>query len=256
MATSYHIKVRYEATTPPRLIIELDDLVLAPDTSPIHSGVWDFEGIDERVAEGWCPSIKFDLDQDPQQYSGPFTNLCATHAAVLGCGLNGARSKYAYRAVLEPPIGSGGAIFSEKAWLDSRQIAEAKAAVIRVSLDPTTEGLLRVEPEEVTLVDGQSILWEVVEAPQDIPQWYPRLAFSTAPPAPAGTNSHFGPFASLDVRDNTVLGSAYRSEEGPYGYRFQMVSVEDETVLFESSPDPTIDKEGDPSEGGDIEPGG
>jgi hypothetical protein len=244
MANDFQIIVTYDATTT-RLTVESEKLTLPADTSPIHSLVWFFDGVEPMVAAGWLPGIEFaSEDEKTTRYAGPFTNLCCTSSSVIACGNVGQSDTYRYRAVLKPAAGSGlQEIRSEPAHLDN-QVKEPTAAAIQVRRHPDHENLLQVSPQDVTLVTGQSILWEVDEELRDIPDWYPRLVFVDGP---VGMNSHCGPFASLDTRDQGILGAG-SSGQGPtlYNYVFQMVNLEDNTVRFESSPDPTIDDEGDP----------
>lgn len=250
MADCYHITVKYDATDG---ILKIEPtkkrgLILAANTSPVHSLVWNFEGIEGLVAAGWSPGIKFVLapqDELPQ-YSGPFINLTRTTSSVIASGNTGQVGKYAYSAILKPPPKSiSPDIESTRAHLYN-EVPERTLAVVKVTVP--AEGLLQVEPEDVAFTFGQSILWEVVNERQERGKWYPRLIFVDGP---SGMNAHFGPFTSMDTRDGAILASGSAQQgQGKYKYLFQMVSVESGEVQFESSPDPTVDDEGDPTGGG------
>ena len=252
MAKSYTITAKYDATDGSLKIepARRADLTLAPDTSPIHSVRWGFEGIDGLVAAGWAPSIRFVLGPKKKvpPYSGPFINLTRTTSAVIASGNTGKGGTYRYFAVLKPPVDSElSEIRSTEARLFN-QVTELTPAVIKVWQPRGKKGLLRVEPEAVTCTPGQSILWEVIEETANIGEWYPRLVFVDGPD---GTNSHLGPFTSLDTRDKGILASGSTGRHGRYNYVFQMISVEDERVRFKSSTDPTVDDMGDPPDEGD-----
>ncbi len=246
MSENHLVEVKLVETPSPRLIIVPAEITLGSDTSPIYSLLWNFLGADSWVADGWIAGIRFELDDGSAtpSYSGPFTNLCSTGSTVIACGNNGGPGSYRYRAVLEPPPGLGEKpIISGAAALDN-EISEVRSGTIRVQPNPARPQELLVSPQDVSLVAGQCLLWEVLEAPADIPAWHPRLDFDGGP---EGMNPYFGPFTSLDIRNTSILGSGGASgEPRKYSYRFQMISVEDGSLLFESSPDPTIDDEGDP----------
>jgi len=253
MARSYSITVRYNPTTG-SLTIEparQSELILAANTPPIHSLCWSFLGVAGLVAAGWAPAIRFKLEpgEVEPRYCGPFTNLTCTTSSVIASGNTGKGGKYTYRAILQPPVGSALAeIRTARACLFN-QVPQPTVAVVRVSVPAGGVGPLQVEPQAVTYTSGQSILWQVDEAAfEDIGQWYPRLVFEDRP---GSVNSHFGPFASLDTRDRSILASGSSGgPAGPYGYRFQIVGFEDGKVHVESSPDPTVDDEGDPPDEG------
>ncbi|MEM7354285.1 MAG: hypothetical protein AAF657_26000 [Acidobacteriota bacterium] len=253
MARSYQITVEYDPTSGSLKIdpASRSDLTLAPDTSPIHALRWSFQGVDGLVAAGWVPTIRFEHSPDKSvpEYSGPFINLTRTTSSVIASGIRGETGTYRYRAMLEPPIASKlPAIRSSGARLFS-QVTEPTPAVIKVWRSAEDSKLLLVEPEAVTCATGQTVLWKVIESEEEVRQWYPRLVFADGP---AGTSSHFGPFTSLDTRGDGILASGSAGHPGQYNYAFQMVSVEDGEVLFESSDDPTVDDQGDPPNvGGD-----
>jgi hypothetical protein len=242
MASDYKIKVTYSDG---QLTIEDPrDLELNEDTPTIHSAVWNFEGIDDLAAT-YHPGLEFEgpssvTEQGTKLYSGPFIDLGHTPTSIIACGNNGKPGRFSYRAILEDPK-SGSIIRSANQGKITNQVKGEKPAIIKVFFVSEKEPL-RVEPETVTLTSGQSLLWEVVEKPEDIAEWYPRLLFEEG-------NPYFGPFGTVTTRDKTILGtgSGSGSEPASYGYRFQMVSVEDGQVLFASSPDPIVDDEGDPT---------
>lgn len=253
MTDCYKITVKYNATDGTLTIDPAcqRELTLAADTSPIHSLVWKFEGIEGLVAAGWAPAIRFELAPEDKipRYSGPFINLTRTTSSVVASGNTGQRGKYTYSAILKPPIGS----LQPPTEIALREIRSAHAhlfnkvpertlAVVKVTIPKT--GLLQVEPENVTCTTGQSILWEVVNASEEFGMWYPRLLFIDGP---TGMNSHLGPFTSLDTRNQGILASGSAGQPGKYKYLFQMVSVESGEVRFQSSPDPIVDDEGDPT---------
>ncbi len=248
MHTDHHILVTFESQPSPRLLLDerKSEHTLTNDTSPIHSLVWVFKGIEGLVAHGWTPAIHFEIDENrqPDLYSGPFINLCRTRSTVIACGNNGIDGEFRYRALLEPPADTGQSIVPSNAGLLKNEVLEARPAVIEVH---HTEGRrLVVQREQVSLCAGQSILWEVIEPPSQIPVWYPRIVFDIDR-GPSETNPYFGPFGSIDTRDHSLLATGSTDvATGKYHYRFQMVSVADHTVLLESSPDPTIDDQGDP----------
>lgn len=243
MSHSDRIYVHYDATDG-SLTIDDGDLTLSPDTTPIHSLVWTFEGIDGLVAAGWAPGIRFRPGGSrTPRYAGPFSSLYHTGSAVIACGNTGEGGQYPYRAILDPPINSTLPKIRSRRARIYNEVPRPADNVIRVTPVPGTEGLLRLEPETVTYDSGQSIAWRVEEAPEEIAQWYPRLVFADGP---GPMSSHFGPFTSLETRNDGVLGSGSKGQPGQYSYLFQMVSVEDGEVLFESTDDPTIDEEEDP----------
>lgn len=247
MAKSYSIHVRYDSSNGVLKIqpATQTDLVLAPDTSPIYSVRWLFEGIEGLVAAGWIPGISFTLDPTNKgsQYTGPFINLTKTKSAVIASGNTGASGRYRYRAALRPPIGSTlPKIQTTEARLFN-QVAELTPSVVKVKVPPDNQGFLQVDPEYVTCTAGQSIFWEILGAGDEIGEWYPRLYFQDGPD---GMNSHLGPFTSLDTRSKTILASGSGGQPGQYKYLFQMVSVDGGDVRFQSSPDPIVDDEGEP----------
>ncbi len=253
MAKSYQVTVRYNPIDG-SLKIEpaaRQDLTLAPDTSPIHSVRWSFAGAEGLVAAGWMPGIRFVFgpNNTVPQYPGPFMNLTCATSEVIASGNSGESGTYRYHAMLQPPIASGlQAIRSSEARLFN-QVMEPIPAVIRVAFPTGGRGLLQVEPEVVTCTRGQAILWEVFDAPRDLDPWFPRLVFQDGP---EGMNSRLGPFTSLDTRADGLLASGSAGRSGQYKYVFQIVNIEDNSVRFKSSPDPTIDDEGDPpGDGGD-----
>lgn len=234
MTTNYHITVTFDGE---ELTVEPESLELATDTSPIHSVAWTFKDVEDRVAAGWLVKIVFEpATSHPTLYSGPFVSLSTTRARVIACGNAGILETFRYRAVLEPPAG-------EQSYLSAaativNHVGEARQPVIEVrSVDGGPE--LEVFPREVSLIAGQPLRWQVVEPPRAIGLWTPRLLFDSGHP-------YLGPFGSLDVADAEI--TAYGSGQKPsrYGYEFQMASVEGGNVLARSSPDPTIDDEGDP----------
>ena len=251
MHARYRITVRYDATDGSLKIEPASKrrLVLAANNPPIHSLVWGFEGVEGLVAAGWAPGIRFVLGpgESVPLYSGPFTNLTRTTSSVIGCGNTGQGGKYTYFAILKPPAKSDlSEIHTERAQLFN-EVQQQEEAVVRVSMPPgDCGGLLQVEPQAVTYAAGQSIRWEVVDAPEDLRKWYPRVVFVDGPD---GMNSHLGPFSSMDTANRGVLASGSSGRPGRYNYVFQMVSVADEEVRFESSPDPMVDDEGEPPSG-------
>lgn len=257
MATTYHITVRYDSSDGSLKIepTKKKDLTLEPGTAAIHSLRWVFEGVDGLVEAGWAPSIRFFLGPKEKvpQYSGPFINLTRTTSSVIASGNAGKSGSFRYRAMLQPPSSSDlPEIRSSEARLFN-QVMEATPSVIRVRRCQQNKQVLLVEPEAVTCTAGQAILWEVIDSPTDIGKWYPRIAFVDGP---AGMNSHLGPFTSMDTRNESILASGSSGHTGQYKYLFQMVSVEDGRVRFESSPDPTIDDEGEPPAAEGEPPGG
>ena len=60
-------------------------------------------------------------------------------------------------------------------------------------------------------------------------------------------NSHYGPFLSWQVDKQTVIGLGHSEDSGRWKYRFEMMSRTGETRKLLSSPDPTVDDEGDPT---------
>ncbi len=248
MARRYRITVKYDATDGSLKIESANNkrnLILAANNPPIHSLVWEFDGTDGLVAAGWAPGIHFAPGPEDivPRYSGPFINLTRTTSSVIASGNTGQGGKYTYQAVLKPPAKCGlREIRSGRARLFN-EVPQRADAVVKVSLPAEgEEQLLTVEPEVVIYARGQSILWEV-EAAEGVREWYPRIVFDDGP---GNMNSHFGPFSSLDTRDQSILCSGSADQPGLYNYVFQMVSVKDGTVLFESSADPTVDDEGEP----------
>lgn len=245
MAESHLVIVTYTPDQSPELTIETEKLILISETPAIHSVVWDFVGVEGLLESGWCVGIRFQLQDGTEtpKYSGPFLNLCTSGRSVIASGNDGGPGTYAYRAVLQPPPSSSSSTLRSEAAILENEVSEVRSAAIEVRPNPGRAGELLVSPEAVTLVPGQTLHWQVNEEPAQIAEWYPRLIFESGP---AGMNPYCGPLASLDTRDRSILGSGNADVPGRYSYRFQMVSVEDDSVLFESSPDPTIDDEGDP----------
>ena len=241
MAYDQHIRVEYSNGT---LMIDESqrDLVLTDETSSLHSAVWYFEGIEDLVAAGYYPSLEFEESESvtATMFSGPFIEMGRTPSSVIACGNDGIQKIYHYRATLIEQ-NSGRVIRSQDLCSIDNQVSEQRPAVARVIFVAENEPLV-VEPDTIRLVTGQSILWEVVEAPSEIADWYPRLDFSEG-------NPYFGPFTSLETRDKSLLGAGSGTDPRLYNYRFQMVSTDNDQVLFESSPDPELDDEGDPSGG-------
>ncbi|MCH9647458.1 MAG: hypothetical protein K0U98_04415 [Deltaproteobacteria bacterium] len=248
----YEISVRYIEDPEPWLEISEPEITLDSETSAIHSAVWRFEGVESLIEQGWSAAIKFKLlDNGPvPRYSGPFTNLCSTRNSVIACGNSGYRGTYSYRAVLEPPTSrahpeADKPIRSERATIIN-QVDSKVSSTIKVYQHPDNSQVLLVRPEKVSLAAGQCLIWEVVQPPKDIPKWYPRLLFYSGPERRANLNRLYGPFTSLDTRNNSILAGGSGAAPGQYQYLFQMICVETGNVLGKSSGDPTIDDEGDP----------
>ena len=255
MTRDYHITVCFDGQ---QLTIaeEYRKLELTTDISSIHSVVWMFEGIEAKVAAGWLPRIEFEVmpPSGNSYYSGPFLCLGTTPSRVIASGNTGVASDFTYRAVLEPPPEmvtgnpSEPPIRSAEAVI-TNAMTEEKPAAIQVHHQGEGQ-LLEVEPREVTLIAGQQMTWEVVGTPSNMSQWYPRLLFTNA------ENPFLGPFSSLAVNNSTLVATGSGKEVRVYNYLFQLVDLVDGQPIVESSPDPTIDDEGDPptTTNTDLEP--
>ncbi len=241
MSQSYHVHI--ELIEGELVIQDLEPVELTDDTSAIYAVRFLFAGVEDKIAQGYQPSLQFDSqpkEADKTLYSGPFQTLCHTPSSVVACGNNGWRGEFRYRATLENP--SGGSlepITSNEAVLVNHATVE-KPAVVEVRRAP--EGsLLLVEPQTVKVVPGQTIVWEVDEDLETTIEWYPRLVFGEG-------NPNFGPFRGVEKRDRSISATGAGDAEAPqsYSYAFQMVNLENGEIHFESSPDPTVDDEGDP----------
>lgn len=241
------VTVFYDSkATPPTLKLDPTVLVLEADAPAIFAVAWQFRGIDELVAAGWLPSLRFDIDPLDQELNqvhlGPFTDLCTTSNAVVGCGFRLA-SKFKYRAVLVPPESSGdGAIITAPATLDASQVKPQSSAILVTG----TNGTLQVEPERVSVYQGQALHWTVDPTISLSQSWFPRVIFDSGPSG-ATFNDYLGPFLSFQGDNVATNGLCAQGTKGSYSYRFQLVSESGEPIAV-TSPDPTIDKEGDPSE--------
>lgn len=247
MTETLRIRVTYDADGD-KLTIDPDYLRLPHDAPAIHSVVWDFVGVDRKVAEGWLPHLEF-LPLHPgglTPYSGPFLTLCRTALAIgtriVSCGLNGVPGEYRYRAVLEAPPHLE-SICSREARIES-EIFEPRPKEIQVRRSPDDPNMLEVRPQDVSLIAGQPLEWRIEENLVLADRWYPRLLFSPSPYQPY--HPYLGPFTSLDVTQKSIVATGSGHQPGKYKYRFQLISWEDGTVKLESSPDPIIDDEGDP----------
>ena len=243
MAKNHHIRVIFDGD---RLSIEPDqELEITEDTPQVSSVVWYFIGIEAKVENGWLPGIEFLKPQEqglglelPSSF-GPFRELCTTDSRVIVSGNNGIRATYPYRATLRRLVDDK-PLHSASARLKNT-VSRQKPAAVQVDWDAAKDSF-QIEPQEVTLSAGQPLRWEVntVVAPKNKELWHPRLHFCDRNTNPCG------PFGGLATTDQSLVAVGYRPQLHPCRYRFQMVKIVDGFELRESSPDPTIDDEGDP----------
>lgn len=258
MSQHYDVRVIYDSDQG-TLAVESGDLELAADTSPIYAVAWQFEGIDDLVERGWCPRLQFEAEVGPPELHrrqlGPFVDICMTRSAVIAAGFS-APGAFRYRAVLEPPPELEGPILSETAGLDASLVLPAPAAIQVTGFADSK--VLKVEPVDVAVYEGQCLCWEVAEAPTEIRQWYPRVVFGEVELAAGGGESadrlpYFGPFGAFHATGPQLLGVSAVGPRATYKYLFQLLTENGE-LIAKSSPDPLVDKEGDPADdgGGDI----
>jgi hypothetical protein len=255
MAQNYHIQVQYDLANGGLTIDASQRVLVLEGDSPAPSVVWTFENVDELSRQGWSPGITID-GASGGGYTGPFADLCQSPVGVLGAGNSGQQQIFSYRAVLNPPEGGGESpIYSDYARLDNRITTPDSSPSIEVRRVAGTERELELVPQVVNLTAGQTVRWKVVDViPEEIGSWFPRVVFFSDRQPPENPHPAFGPFTSLERAGETVIGAGNNRVAGAYNYRFEIVSA-DGTVHFESTPDPTLDNEGDPTGGGgEVEP--
>lgn len=250
MANRPIVTVTYDKNaTPPSLKVDPMDLVLGSNAPAIFAVAWKFKNVKELTDRGWLPSLRFELATPTpvidQRHLGPFTELSTTTDAVVGSGFRLAQ-KFSYRAMLLPPptSDSGGPIVTIPAWLDASKVA-LQSSMIRVTYDAQA-GELKVDPQDVAAYQGQGLRWEVDPMISLTQKWYPRVIFESFQSSTDGLNHYLGPFRSFQGDNALTEGLSARGPKGKYKYRFQLISENGEPLAM-TSPDPSVDKEGDPS---------
>jgi len=206
------------------------------------------------VPEGWTPWITSPLSSFETTVQGPW----GVRAAIGGSVPDGT---IPYRATLQRGLGlghvtGGSLLLSPPATLEVRSAAAPTLHRVEVRYVPpqgTTEaeGRLVVVPQLVTIDPGDEVEWKFSTAGTHLADgtWEPRIDFhaftGTASEPP---NLHLGPFVTLTFDGGLVTGSGNSGVDGSYSYVCVVVSRSDGSVLWRSSPDPAIDRRGDPSD--------
>jgi len=240
----HYVEVRFDPVQM-TLAIEAPERVVRPGDQVL----WAFRG----VPEGWTPWVLSPSSAFAATVQGPW----GVRGTVAGSAPDG---PLPYRASLQRGLGlehlSGGSlILSPPATLKVQSTAEPGLHRVVVKYLPpqgtTEEGRLVVAPQLVTIAPGDQVEWKFSAAGSKLADgtWQPRIDFhqftgeSSEPP-----NLHLGPFVTLSFDGEVVTGAGSSGVNGSYSYVCVVVSRGDGSVLWRSSPDPAIDRRGDPSD--------
>jgi hypothetical protein len=211
--------------------------------------LWQFFGLPSAE---WSPGIEF-----LQSFLGPFTDLSQSGAAVWGtCGplLALGSEPFIYRAVIRKGRGtareSGGATISSGT---ARLTLDSPGKVRHFTVTQSSTGTeLSVSPLGVELNANDTVEWKFnIQSGPD--PWRPQVSFHRYDGSGQPANLSLGPFTSLTIGLDRILGTGNNEVTGVYFFQASILRVSDGSIISVSSHDPAIDNRGevgDPTGGG------
>jgi hypothetical protein len=245
--TTHFLEVHFDPVDV-RLVVEEPLLPVRPGDSVW----WFFRG----VPAGWTPWIDVEGPLDP----APFETLTQSPWAVRSTVAAGADAGLvSYRATLQRGFGlyhpSGSAILrSAVAQVMVEPVVAPRLHRIQVSYRPPGDdgvGSLEVDPQWAKIAAGDVVVWEFADLQDAAEQgsWRPRIDFVEFQGPEDPPNLHLGPFATLTYEKDRVVAAGDSRAPGVYNYRCLLIGRFDGRVIAIGSPDPAIDRRGDPSGG-------
>jgi len=213
---------------------------------------WIFRG----VPGGWTPWIDLDGTANPEPLEGFIQSpwgVRATVAATKDPGTIGYRATLQRGLGLHHPMG-GALVRSAVAQAVVQTSAVPQLHTVDVTYQPGGDGgtgSLVVDPPWLKISPGDTVTWKYTQPKSDIAEgtWRPRVDFVRFDGPEEPPNMHLGPFATLAYEKDRVTASGDSRTPGVYNYVCLMVGRFDDRVISISSPDPAIDRRGDPSGG-------
>jgi len=245
--TSHFLEVQFDPVDV-RLVVEEPKLTVRPGDRVW----WIFRG----VPSGWTPWIDVEGPAAPV----PLESLSQSPWAVQGTiAASGDQGSFGYRARLQRGLGllhsSGGALVrSAIAYLEVETEVQPRLHEVEVTYRPSGDGgvgSLEVVPQWIKISPGDSVAWSFKSLDSEIASgsWSPRVDFVRFDGPEDPPNLHLGPFSTLTYEGDTVTAAGNSRTSGVYNYVCVLVGRFDDRVISISSPDPAIDRRGDPSGG-------
>ena len=247
-STTHSLEVHFDPVDV-QLIVEEPTLTVRPGDRIW----WIFRG----VPAGWSPWIDVDELANPPQLEGFIQSPWGVRATVASTV--GGQGTIGYRATLQRGLGlhhplGGALVRSAVAHLVAQTRTVPRLHTVRATYLPSGNagtGSLTVEPAWVKISPGDVVVWKFAAKPTDIAagSWHPRVDFVQFDGPEEPPNLHLGPFVTLVYGDDRVTASGDSRAPGVYNYVCLMIGRFDGRVISVSSPDPAIDRRGDPSGG-------
>lgn len=198
------------------------------------------------------PEVRFQVDGSQPSALGPFNGLRASASYILSDGIVGAAGvAYPYVLQVKKIAGSGSQPSETVAELPGLEVLQTTAEThdgLSVTVSPLGGGRLKVDPEFLHLLSGDSVTWTFEGLSED-PSWSPQVVFFSAPEGSLQQNPRFGPFTSLCTRGNQVVGTGNNRVLGNFGYVVSVVDAASGGVLRSKIKDPGMANDGDPPGG-------
>jgi plastocyanin len=119
---------------------------------------------------------------------------------------------------------------------------------VKVYVVPEGEDSLRVEPDTVHLLNGDTVEW-IFKGIADVASWLPRVEFFSVPEGSLQLNRHLGPFTSLTVEEDRVIGAGNNGVVGSFGYTVQAIDTATGQPFRSKIRDPGMANDGEPAGG-------
>lgn len=196
------------------------------------------------------PRIEFIVDDQQPRALGPFDTLRTNPSYVISDGLSLETRGFRYRLSLNRKVEDGPEVLV--ALLDDLELAvtaTAETTGLKILVEPAGDGRLTTTPELAVIRTGDTVEW-IFQGFAATPQWVPRVSFLQAPAGSHVVAPHFGPFTSLTVEEDRVIGAGNNGVIGEFSYLVQAIDATTGEPLHSAVKDPGVANGGDPPGGG------
>lgn len=201
-----------------------------------------------------CPNdcfarVEFLVGDGHPRALGPFTTLRTNPSYVISGGLCGEKGNFPYRlSLLRKEEGSKETLLAVLDGLELVVSATVETTGLTILVEPAGDGSLSTEPELATIRTGDTLEW-LFQGFADAPSWIPRVSFLRSPEGSHMVMPHFGPFTSLTVEENRVIGAGSNGVTGEFSYLVEAVDASTGEPLHSAVRDPGVANGGDPPGG-------
>lgn len=192
----------------------------------------------------------------PGDLTGPFEKVATSRGSVFGYNLE-STGVFTYRCVVERGFGSIGVPQSCAFLGEERRMIVGHGldeCVVIVKPDPNNPNGLTVSKGHTVIRPGQRLRWDFMHTLEKLePAQYAPLIVFGLPKAYAGKHppeeTTLGPFTSLELSANAIVGIGNNGVNGIYPYDAFIVDTASRTIRYRSTGDPQTDNEGSDTSG-------